>query len=121
MDPWINARDRFLATLTDEEKLTFHFATLENLFYTSAAEPREYQKDSRAQALVAKLKPFTDAITNYGTALDVFSNTAPLILCPLWGSIRILLQVTPLNLVQLFLVLIDTTRLQRNSGVTWRK
>ncbi|KAI5838978.1 hypothetical protein DFP73DRAFT_519351, partial [Morchella snyderi] len=92
-DPWVLARDRYLKTLTDEQKQLFVCASLENVFYTSSVEQRSYQENSKAVAWIARLKPFTDAISNYGTALDVFSNTYSLVMCPLWGSIRVLLQI----------------------------
>lgn len=93
-DPWILARESYLSTLTEEQKELFVYASLENVLGTATAENRSYQENSKSVAWMAKLKPFIDAIENYGKALDVYSNTYSPIMCPLWGSIRVLLQVT---------------------------
>jgi hypothetical protein len=38
-----------------------------------------------------KLQPLIDVIQEFGAAIDVYSNAYPLVLAPLWGSIRVLL------------------------------
>jgi hypothetical protein len=93
---WTRARDRFLEDLSDEERATFADASLENLFYSASARQKTHQAESRSLKLVSKLEPITSAIEQYGKALDIYSNAAPLILCPLWGSIRVVIQVTSL-------------------------
>lgn len=35
-----------------------------------------------------------DAVEQYGLALDVFSNAAPTIMGPVWGSLRVVLLVS---------------------------
>lgn len=44
-----------------------------------------------------RITSFVDGIEDYGKALDVFANTSSLIMCPLWGSIRVVIQVSPAN------------------------
>jgi len=43
-----------------------------------------------------------DTIEDFSKAMDVFANTAPLFLGPIWGSVRVVLQVsdTHVNIVE---------------------
>lgn len=54
----------------------------------------EASKDRTSRKFANKLKPFVAGIEQYGGALDVLSNTNSLILCPLWGGIRVILHVS---------------------------
>ena len=42
-----------------------------------------------------KLQPIVRAIEHYAQAVDVYSNAYPIVLSPLWGSIRVVLHVNP--------------------------
>jgi hypothetical protein len=90
-DPWEVAKDRYLSDLTDDERRAFENATVENLFYSASAAQKLHQDSSKSRAAATKLRLVVSAIENYGKAIDIFSATSPLILSPLWGSIRILL------------------------------
>jgi hypothetical protein len=92
-DAWARARDRYLEDLTEDEKNIFINASLENLFYSASAAQKVHQAKSTTRHLATKLQPFVDAIEQYGRALDVYASMSSLILCPLWGSVRVLLHV----------------------------
>ena len=94
VDAWTRARDRYTEDLSDEERDLYNKATIENIFYdASAAEKTHQAKSSTRQFATQRLGPLLYAIAEYGKAIDVFANTSPLVLCPLWGSIRVVLHV----------------------------
>jgi len=90
-DPWVIARNRFTADLSESEKRLFDSASLENLYYTASNCEREDRTSSKAHSLVQKMRPLVVAVEDYGKALDTFTNMAPLYLAPIWGSIRVFL------------------------------
>jgi len=79
--------------LNEEEKKIFATASLENLFYNASAAQKEHEEKSISRTISQRLEPFVAAIDQYGTVLDVFTNTYSLSMAPLWGSIRLLLHV----------------------------
>ena len=92
-DPWIEARDSYMADLSPKERSLFENATLENLFEESRYLHQAYEKSSRVRKASRDLAPLLDEISAFGRALDVYANACPLIMSPLWGSIRVLLCV----------------------------
>lgn len=90
LDPWLLAKDRYVADLDDDERALFDKATLENIYYKTSNEARDEGKRKTSSA-IRKLKPFVAALKDYGEALDVYTNISPLPLAPIWGSVRILL------------------------------
>ena len=92
-EPWVLAKNRFLADLSEEEKAVFNKATLENLYYSTSNLDRKDRDESKSRVAIQKLQPLVSAIESYGKAFDTISNVAPLYLAPLWGSIRVLLVV----------------------------
>ncbi len=92
-DPWLLARNRYMEDLNEEEKKAFATASMENLFYSASAAQKDHKEKSKSRATSSKLEPFVAAVDQYGRALDVYSNTYSLVMGPLWGSIRVLLQV----------------------------
>lgn len=92
-DPWSLALSRYIEDLNEEEKSVFANASLENLFYSTSVAQREHQETSKSRALSARLEPFVTAIDQYSVALDIYSNSSPLVMSPIWGSIRVLLHV----------------------------
>ncbi|KAL9079932.1 MAG: hypothetical protein Q9157_001224 [Trypethelium eluteriae] len=89
--PWEAARARFLDGLADTEKELFKDATAENLFYQASSAHKKYANSSRLKASIGALQPLVETISDLGDALDVYANASSAILCPLWGSIRVLL------------------------------
>ncbi|KAF8856188.1 hypothetical protein BDZ45DRAFT_482027 [Acephala macrosclerotiorum] len=94
VDPWIIARDQYVADLSQEERKVFENATLENILASSAEEQEKHQQQSRSRAVMRRLKPFFNALEEFGAAFDVISNTYSLALAPLWGSLRVILMLS---------------------------
>ena len=92
-DAWTRASDRYTEDLTDEKKAIFNEASLEKVFYDASAAIKKHAASSKTHDLSSKLDPLVSAIEQYGEAIDVYSNTYPLALCPLWGSVRVVLHV----------------------------
>lgn len=99
VDPWLLARDRYLEDLSEDEKALFTSASIENIFYSASAAQKLHEADSNSRLAARKLKPLIAALEQYGKALDVISNASPIIMGPLWGSIRVVLQVCPPSLL----------------------
>ncbi|KAK6526491.1 hypothetical protein TWF694_005075 [Orbilia ellipsospora] len=90
-DPWNVAKERFTEGLSDAEKAKFNSVTVEDVLYAASAAQKNAKDDSKAWYMASKLMPIVDAINQYGTALDVISNSQSGILCPLWGGLRVVL------------------------------
>ena len=91
LEPWQRACDRFLEGLSPGQAKLFTSSnlskvTLEDLFYSADVAQRGYREKSRSVKLHAKVQPFVDVINDYASALDVFSNIAPIYIAPVWGS-----------------------------------
>lgn len=91
--PWEDAKVKFLAGLSPEDVARFIAATPENLFYDASTAQKKHAQQSRSWLMQERVSSLVDAINDYGKALDVYSNSYGLILCPIWGSLRIVLQV----------------------------
>ena len=92
-DAWTRAKNRYIEDLTHEEKELYLQASPEMIFYDASAAEKSHGAESTSRGLMDKLQPLVAAIEQYGHALDTYSNAYPLVLSPLWGSIRILLLV----------------------------
>lgn len=92
-DAWIRARDRYFEDLSREERAMYEHATPESIFYDASAAEKVHRSNSVGLNVAKKLQPLIAAIEQYGQALDVFSNAYPLVMSPLWGSIRVLLHL----------------------------
>lgn len=94
LEPWKNAKERFLDSLPDEaDKTLFKTATLENVFYSSSASFKHHESNSKVAKARQRLRPLLDSLDGYSKGLDVLSQSSATILCPLWGSIRIALHL----------------------------
>lgn len=88
LDPWLTAKQRFLEEISDDvERALFDTAAVENIFNGT----KDASQDGRARLFVAKIQPLVDALGDFGSALDNFTNIAPAFLAPIWGSIRVVL------------------------------
>lgn len=92
-DPWAAAKDRFLADLSEQERQLFNNVSLENLYYTTSNAQRSHEEESATRRLSKQLEPLTDALEDYGKAMDVISNSFSLYVCPVWGCIRVVLSI----------------------------
>lgn len=95
IDPWQVAHETHMKELSAEEQALFKTATLDNLLTSTDTAQKKHKDESKSRYLLKKLQPLVDAIEQYGKILDVFANTYPLAMAPLWGSIRVLLHVEP--------------------------
>jgi hypothetical protein len=98
--PWELAKARFLQDLSDIDRNRFEGATLENVFYDASVSQKKHAADSKSWIVQEKLTSLVEGIDDYGKALDIYSNAYPLVLCPLWGSIRVVLHVSCPSLSQ---------------------
>ena len=89
--PWLAARERFVSTLSENELKIYESATLENIYYRTSNAQRSHEEQSYARSLSRKLAPLTDALVDYGQALDVIANSSSLYICPVWGALRVVL------------------------------
>jgi hypothetical protein len=92
--PWDAAKARFLDGLSQKERQKFGDATPENLFYDASACQKKHARGSRSWVMQQKVTSLVEGIEDYGKALDVYANASSLILCPIWGSIRVVLHVS---------------------------
>jgi hypothetical protein len=92
--PWEAAKAKFLDGLSPEERQRFTDATPENLFYDASASQKKYARGSRSWVMQQKATSLVEGIADYGKALDVYANASSLVLCPIWGSIRVVLHVS---------------------------
>jgi hypothetical protein len=91
--PWEVAVAEFIAELSPSEAALYCDPTLENLFYDASFAQKTHAIGSRSWRFTDRLSPLIDAIEDYGKALDVAVNTYPIALSPIWGCLRVILQV----------------------------
>jgi hypothetical protein len=91
---WEKANSRFLEGLSESERSMFGSATMENLFYQSSGTFERYKVDSKLWKFQVKIQPLLDAVEEYGSAMDVYANASSMILCPIWGSLRVVIHVS---------------------------
>ena len=98
-DPELNLQfkciaDAFIKDLSPDEKQLLFAANLTEAVLQDAANLDQRHNDKSSGRKVAKkLKPFIEGINQYGSALDVLSNSSSIFLCPIWGAARILLHL----------------------------
>ncbi|KAL8684681.1 MAG: hypothetical protein Q9224_006190, partial [Gallowayella concinna] len=92
-DAWTRARDRFVEDLSEEERGLYKRASPETILYEASAAEKFHTSSSTGVKTADKLKPVIAAIEQYDKALDIYANAYPLVLSPLWGSIRVVLHL----------------------------
>ncbi|KAG9232011.1 hypothetical protein BJ875DRAFT_497845 [Amylocarpus encephaloides] len=90
-NPWEIAKERYLSMLEPEEKTIFNEATIENLYYKTSNVEREGRKHSKTRLVASTIHPLIEKIGEYCKAMDVYASVAPIIIAPIWGSIRVVL------------------------------
>ncbi|KAI4122971.1 MAG: hypothetical protein LQ341_007249, partial [Variospora aurantia] len=84
----------FFETLSPNEKELYKATTLAGQLLDEVKRADQIHKDKSVSRRVAQaLKPFLAGIDQYGKALDVISNASSTVLCPIWGSIRVVLHL----------------------------
>ena len=84
---------RTAGLILEHAQRIFVQASPETILYDASAAEKIHQAKSTTRGFVTKLQPFVEAVEQYGTALDVYSNIYPLVMGPLWGSVRVVLHV----------------------------
>ena len=92
-EAWIRAQANFVKDLSEDEQRAFFKASPESLLDDAVAAERSHAESSTTRSIMEKLQPFVAAVEQYGTAIDVYSSTYPLALGPIWGSMKVLLNV----------------------------
>ena len=93
-DAWTRARNRFVEDLDEAEKKRWFNASLEDIVQDGANAEHQHRQESRLLKISDRIQPLIAAIEQYGQALNVYANAYPLVLSPLWGSIRVVLHVS---------------------------
>ncbi|KAL8752999.1 MAG: hypothetical protein Q9184_005556, partial [Pyrenodesmia sp. 2 TL-2023] len=84
----------FFETLSPNEKELFKATTNAEQLLEEVKNADKVHKDKSVSRRIAQaLKPFLAGIDQYGKALDVISKASSMVLCPIWGSIRIVLHL----------------------------
>ena len=73
--PFQQALSRFKIGLTDSEVADFQFSSLDNV-YDAIEEIQRHQKASKAMRNLNRVKPFLEAMDQYGKVIEVFLNTS---------------------------------------------
>ena len=93
--------ESFCTNLTPSEKELFVATTVvENLLSDVQNAEKQHKSKSTSRKVLAALKPFIAGAEQYASAFDVIANCSTEILCPLWGSFRIVLHVSMIHLVR---------------------
>jgi tetratricopeptide (TPR) repeat protein len=91
---WTIAKNRFLYSLhEDGDKKLFDQASLDNIFHIASAGIKHHEVTSKIAHARKKVMPMFESLDGYSKALDVLSQSSATILCPLWGSLRIVPQL----------------------------
>ena len=90
---WVRAQDRYIEDLNEEEQRMFFRASPKSLLDDAIIAEKSHGTDSNTRKVMEKLQPFVAAIEQYSDAVNVYSSTYALALGPIWGSIKVLLNV----------------------------
>jgi len=91
--PWEIARNRFLLSLDPDEQVLFKEATIDNIFNGTSELEKEDKVNSKTRKAIKAIQPLVGKIEEYGRAMDTYANASPLVLGPIWGSLRVVLIV----------------------------
>ncbi|KAL8993605.1 MAG: hypothetical protein Q9169_006219 [Polycauliona sp. 2 TL-2023] len=84
----------FFETLSPNEKDLFKATTIADLLLEEVKTAEKIHKDKSISRKASQaLKPLVRGIEQYGAALDVISNASSQFLCPIWGSMRVILHL----------------------------
>ncbi|KAK0666772.1 ankyrin repeat-containing domain protein [Cercophora samala] len=84
---------QFTADLTTDERRLFDTsAAVKTLIDELKAVGATHKQQSKSRRVAESLIPFIDGLETYGNGLSILANASD-ILCPLWGSLRIVLDL----------------------------
>lgn len=90
---WKAAKDKFQGNLSDAEEAHLAHSTVGDAFKAVADVEQRYASSSRSRKAGALLRGPLAVVARLSPALDVFSQMEPSIMCPIWGSMRIMVMV----------------------------
>lgn len=98
-EPWEQARTRFLADLSEDERSLYETASVETIFYQANVGHRQYQQSSKLQAARKRLMPFINALDGWGKGVDVIAgqSAGSFFLAPIWGACRVVIYVSDIG------------------------
>jgi hypothetical protein len=67
---------------------------VENLLSDVVSAEKQHKAKSTSRKASTALKPFIAGIEQYASAFDIIANASSMVLCPLWGSFRVVLYVS---------------------------
>jgi hypothetical protein len=85
---------KYCLDLKDDQTKFFLDSKPSDILQDVVRQEALHKEDSKSRAFTRRIEPFLACVEHYGKALDVLSNSSSDILCPLWGSLRVLLQVS---------------------------
>lgn len=86
--------EAFFKNLSPDEKELFKATTIADDLLEEITVAEQLHRDKSLSKRVSQaIKPFLAGVNQYGRALDVLSNSSSLVLCPLWGGVRIVLHL----------------------------
>jgi len=90
---WKAAKDAFQGNLSPAEEAHLAHSTISDAFKAVVDTEHRYVSSSRSRQAGALLRGPLEVVARLSPALDVFSQVEPSILCPIWGSMRIMVMV----------------------------
>jgi hypothetical protein len=91
---WKDAKDAFQGNLSPIEQTHLAHSTVGDAFKAVADIEEHHASSSRSRKAGSFLRGPLEVVARLSPALDVFSQVEPSILCPIWGSLRIMVMVT---------------------------
>lgn len=86
--------EAFFKNLSPDEKELFKATTIAEQLLDEVILAEKVHRDKSISRKVSQaIKPFLAGVSQYGQALDVVSNASAMVLCPLWGGVRIVLHL----------------------------
>ncbi|RFU35207.1 hypothetical protein B7463_g1158, partial [Scytalidium lignicola] len=89
---WDLARAQYLDRLSKHDRQQLEIATVDDVKQEILNLEKWYASKYRGKPIMKCLQILVVSLDSYGKAIDVFVNTSPLFLAPIWGTIRLLLQ-----------------------------
>ena len=90
---WKAAKDAFQGNLSPAEEAHLAHSTISDAFKEVADIEQRYASSSKSRKAGALLRGPLEVVARLSPALDVFSQIEPSIMCPIWGSMRIMVMV----------------------------
>lgn len=88
-----DALDAFIRTLSPSEKEDFKFTTVADVHYEIGRIQKE-QEQKRLLRGLRRIEPFVDGLVRYSGVIEQLVTINPGILAPIWGPLKLILQVT---------------------------